>query len=289
MKTLFQKLVNRVKLGKADAAFIDEVRLAFQDGILTDEERFWLQERHAELNASEAWWDAAPELYASAVRGATKAGELSEEAESQLKEIRGYLHLDADSGAQGDKLIEAGRQTRLQRIDDGLRTQQRLDWLETLRAGRSNIPPPPNVILRDGELVFLVTSGVAVEEKVVRREYAGGSRGVSIRVAKGVSFRVGNSRGHSVPISELVPISEGQLIITSLRVIFQGNPKSFADPVEKLKCKEDMLLAIAESVVSPTSARRVGRPPTGATPFSIVGAETMRGFGPAAVGRLPLD
>jgi hypothetical protein len=234
MKTLFQKLVNRVKLGKADAAFIDEVRLAFQDGILTDEERFWLQERHAELNASEAWWDAAPELYASAVRGATKAGELSEEAESQLKEIRGYLHLDADSGAQGDKLIEAGRQTRLQRIDDGLRTQQRLDWLETLRAGRSNIPPPPNVILRDGELVFLVTSGVAVEEKVVRREYAGGSRGVSIRVAKGVSFRVGNSRGHSVPISELVPISEGQLIITSLRVIFQGNPKSFADPVEKL-------------------------------------------------------
>ena len=234
MKTLFQKLVNRVKLGKADAAFIDEVRLAFQDGILTDEERFWLQERHAELNASEAWWDAAPELYASAVRGATKAGALSEEAESQLKEIRGYLHLDADSGAQGDKLIEAGRQTRLQRIDDGLRTQQRLDWLETLRAGRSNIPPPPNVILRDGELVFLVTSGVAVEEKVVRREYAGGSRGVSIRVAKGVSFRVGNSRGHSVPISELVPISEGQLIITSLRVIFQGNPKSFADPVEKL-------------------------------------------------------
>jgi hypothetical protein len=234
MKTLFQKLVNRVKLGKADAAFIDEVRLAFQDGILTDEERFWLQERHAELNASEAWWDAAPELYASAVRGATKAGELSEEAESQLKEIRGYLHLDADSGAQGDKLIEAGRQNRLQRIDDGLRTQQRLDWLETLRAGRSNIPPPPNVILRDGELVFLVTSGVAVEEKVVRREYAGGSRGVSIRVAKGVSFRVGNSRGHSVPISELVPISEGQLIITSLRVIFQGNPKSFADPIEKL-------------------------------------------------------
>jgi hypothetical protein len=97
MKTLFQKLVNRVKLGKADAAFIDEVRLAFQDGILTDEERFWLQERHAELNASEAWWDAAPELYASAVRGATKAGALSEEAESQLKEIRGYLHLDADS------------------------------------------------------------------------------------------------------------------------------------------------------------------------------------------------
>jgi hypothetical protein len=234
MKTLFQKLVNRVKLGKADAAFIDEVRLAFQDGILTDEERFWLQERHAELNASEAWWDAAPELYASAVRGATKAGALSEEAESQLKEIRGYLHLDADSGAQGDKLIEAGRQTRLQRIDDGLRTQQRLDWLEALRAGRSNIPPPPNVILRDGELVFLVTSGVAVEEKVVRREYAGGSRGVSIRVAKGVSFRVGNSRGHSVPISELVPISEGQLIITSLRVIFQGNPKSFADPIEKL-------------------------------------------------------
>jgi hypothetical protein len=257
MKTLFQKLVNRVKLGKADAAFIDEVRLAFQDGILTDEERFWLQERHAELNASEAWWDAAPELYASAVRGATKAGELSEEAESQLKEIRGYLHLDADSGAQGDKLIEAGRQTRLQRIDDGLRTQQRLDWLETLRAGRSNIPPPPNVILRDGELVFLVTSGVAVEEKVVRREYAGGSRGVSIRVAKGVSFRVGNSRGHSVPISELVPISEGQLIITSLRVIFQGNPKSFADPVEKLIDIGPGVDGLRYSVMNRTTPRMV--------------------------------
>jgi hypothetical protein len=53
MKTLFKNLLQRVKHGEADAEFIEEVRHALKDGILTDDERFWLLERHADLKAGD--------------------------------------------------------------------------------------------------------------------------------------------------------------------------------------------------------------------------------------------
>jgi hypothetical protein len=72
------------------------------------------------------------------------------------------------------------------------------------------------------------------EEKVLRRRFEGGYQGVSFRVMKGVSYRVGGFRGHSVSETGIVATSNGNLIITSKRVIFQGDKKSFAVKLDKI-------------------------------------------------------
>lgn len=94
--------------------------------------------------------------------------------------------------------------------------------------------PGANVLLKRGELAYWLEVGEWVEEKVVRRRYEGGSQGVSIRVMKGVSFRVGAHRGQYVSDTGLVAVSRGELILTNKRVYFAGNRKSFSVPISDL-------------------------------------------------------
>ena len=62
---------------------------------------------------------------------------------------------------------------------------------------------------------------------------SGGSHGLSIRVMKGVSYRVGASR--SIPIKEQVSIKHpGVLVITSKRVVFSSPTESFSIPFTQL-------------------------------------------------------
>jgi len=58
------------------------------------------------------------------------------------------------------------------------------------------------------------------------RTYAGGSRGVSFRVAKGVSFRAGGFRGHSESHEAIKLIDTGNLILTNKRLIFIGQKRN---------------------------------------------------------------
>ena len=84
-----------------------------------------------------------------------------------------------------------------------------------------------NVVLKGDESPFWSQPAVLYEEKVVDRRYEGGSRGASIRVMKGVSFRVGAHRGHVVTDTADVSVCNGDFIITSQRLIFRGDSKSF--------------------------------------------------------------
>jgi len=51
---------------------------------------------------------------------------------------------------------------------------------------------------------------------------------------KGVSYRVGSHRGHIVTDKAVMPVSEGDLVITNKRVIFRGDAKSFSSKLDKL-------------------------------------------------------
>jgi hypothetical protein len=82
------------------------------------------------------------------------------------------------------------------------------------------------LVLRKGETAYWSEPGAILEERVVRREYVGGSSGASFRVAKGVWVRSGSYRGHVESEKGIVPISNGALILTNHRVIFHGDNKS---------------------------------------------------------------
>lgn len=83
-----------------------------------------------------------------------------------------------------------------------------------------------NVMMSDGEVCHFFSPGTFVRTKNVVVGYSGGSRGTSIRVAKGVSFRVGASKAK--PIRDNVQEKHpGYLTITSKRVLFAGSKGSF--------------------------------------------------------------
>lgn len=76
------------------------------------------------------------------------------------------------------------------------------------------------VILRQGERAFWQANATALEEKVLQRQYVGGSQGVSIRVMKGVTYRVGSTRGHTVEKTGIVEVGRGTLTVTDQRFVF---------------------------------------------------------------------
>lgn len=83
-----------------------------------------------------------------------------------------------------------------------------------------------NLLLRRGEICHYAEAATLITSKTVTTGYQGGSSGISLRVAKGVTVRSGSSRG--VPIKgEEVTRHNGALYITNNRVIFASPSKSF--------------------------------------------------------------
>ncbi|MGI6548799.1 MAG: hypothetical protein ACOX4Q_02010 [Syntrophomonadales bacterium] len=70
-------------------------------------------------------------------------------------------------------------------------------------------------------------SNVDYYEDKTRRQYVGGSAGVSFRVAKGVYLRTGSFRGHPVEKTERVHVDQGILAVTTKHIYFGGTKKNF--------------------------------------------------------------
>lgn len=81
------------------------------------------------------------------------------------------------------------------------------------------------VLLHADERAFLIANGVAlIEPRHGASHYEGGSSGVSIRIAKGVRYRVGQNRGTLVQGTEQpVAIDTGSFTVTNRRAVFQGS------------------------------------------------------------------
>jgi hypothetical protein len=90
------------------------------------------------------------------------------------------------------------------------------------------------IVLKRGEVLHLAEKAALLKE-VIQREFQAGSRGVSFRVMKGVSYRVGSTRGKMVEVGRtLEAVDEGDLCITSSRVVFTGLRKTMEMPYTKL-------------------------------------------------------
>lgn len=81
-------------------------------------------------------------------------------------------------------------------------------------------------ILKKDEVVHYADNALLKELRSVNLGYSGGSHGVSIRIAKGISYRIGAHRGQIVKEDRLIPISQGVLIITNQRLLLHPSPGS---------------------------------------------------------------
>ena len=108
-------------------------------------------------------------------------------------------------------------------------------WFSKIESGGElPVGTPSNLILQKDEKCHLSIPGSLIEERVVRSNYVGGSRGVSFKIAKGVRYRVGQNRGHIQSERGMVPVSEGYFIVTNQRIVFSGDKKSVETTFKKL-------------------------------------------------------
>jgi hypothetical protein len=84
------------------------------------------------------------------------------------------------------------------------------------------------MLLKKNEKVFMFGDGASlVEARRLPGEWVGRSQGVSLRVMKGVSYRIGGNRGTFQQGAEVpTVIDTGRLTISNQRIVFQGNKQT---------------------------------------------------------------
>src|SRR5262249_32015414 len=90
---------------------------------------------------------------------------------------------------------------------------------------RDESPEAVPIVLKPDERVFLIIDGAGlIEERRGQGHYQGGSQGVSLHIAKGVTYRVGAQRGTFVPGEEHpTVVDHGVAVVTDERVVFEGS------------------------------------------------------------------
>ncbi len=88
--------------------------------------------------------------------------------------------------------------------------------------------------LQKGEQVVWAFSDSKYLEDKTRRQFVGGSQGVSVRVMKGVYYRVGAFKGQSVEHTERIHIDTGWVVVTNKNIYFAGPKKSVRLPYAKI-------------------------------------------------------
>lgn len=210
---LLQRIVDAFRearrRGRSREQFLFAVREALRDGLLTDAEWRHLHELQDELGLSdEDIRRLRGEVYHAAVTAVRADDRLTPEEEATLSKLIAHFGVDQAT-------LERSR-----------RNLARYRLLYELEQGRLPEIDVPGLVPVRGETVHWLEPAELLEERVVDRRYEGGSSGFSFRIARGVYYRVGGHRGRLVSEKALVPVSRGEFVITSRRLIFRGDRKS---------------------------------------------------------------
>ena len=143
-------------------------------------------------------------------------GELTEEEFRELEGLASALAIPDDF--VGAKVKELAAMRRLSR----------------LRAGDLPVLQVTGLVLKKGEVVHWAQPAVLLEQRVIKKKWESGFSSMSFRLAPGVTWRVGGTKGHLVPVSEVVRASTGWLLISNKRLVFRGNQKSFQYALDEL-------------------------------------------------------
>ena len=91
----------------------------------------------------------------------------------------------------------------------------------------------PFNLQRDEKVVWAFPNSKYLEEKT-RKQFVGGSRGVSVRIMKGVYYRVGDFKGQSIEHTERVHVDSGLVALTTKHIYFAGPSASLRIPYSKI-------------------------------------------------------
>jgi hypothetical protein len=119
---------------------------------------------------------------------------------------------------------KAAEQRLAEAADEARRTYEAWEWSKL----EHHSDDVQGVVLKRGEIAYAVVEGVALVEP--RREpgrWAGGSHGVSFRIAKGLTYRVGQQRGKFEQGQERPTVTDtGTFVVTNQRCVFVGSKRN---------------------------------------------------------------
>lgn len=127
-------------------------------------------------------------------------------------------------------------------IDEIKRKPQYLEYVKFLTVQdvlNGNIPQRINieqipVNLQKSESIIWIFNDIALYSEVIQRKTVGQSSGFSIKIAKGIYYRVGAFSGQPAITATIQPKYFGTLIITNQNIIFYSQEKSIKYPYKKI-------------------------------------------------------
>jgi hypothetical protein len=99
---------------------------------------------------------------------------------------------------------------------------------------RFDFDTPPQVAFQKNEKIVWFFSTCILKEMKTTKHYVSGSHGFSFRIMKGISYRVGTTKGRTVSTTDLQEKGNGNLILTDKNVYFSSSTKSFRIPLRKI-------------------------------------------------------
>lgn len=141
------------------------------------------------------------------------------------------IYASKESSQQKEEKEEKERLEKIKAEEEKKKEEELLKemWEEKKNEISNNGLPtvsPDTLHLTKNEICHFIgdASFCKIKKQVVG--YEGGSRGVSFRLMKGVSFRVGNHRGHYVK-EEVTEKLDGTIYLTSKKIVFSTMEKTF--------------------------------------------------------------
>jgi hypothetical protein len=108
-------------------------------------------------------------------------------------------------------------------------------FVQKIYEGKVNLPTRDcPVILKKTEKAIVVLPNITFKEPRAVRTSVGGYGGPTIRIAKGISFKLGGASSRSVSHDEIKAIDKGTLTITNKRLIFTGTMKTLNYNLSKI-------------------------------------------------------
>jgi hypothetical protein len=219
---LFEKLTSSFGSGKLKKEQVERLREAIwnalADGRIDDQELSYIQGFYSDSELTkEDFKKLCSEIFQAVVEQAIADKRVSEWELASLNNILERFNIDPAMEAWAQEKIQYFRE--ISRIESGA----------PLQTGN-----PTGLILQKSEVCYLSLPAQLYEERVVSRNYTGGSQGVSIRIVKGLTYRVGQQRGQMISQTGMTLISDGFLVVTNKRIVFSGSRKSVSTPLDKL-------------------------------------------------------
>jgi len=157
-----------------------------------------------------------------AVAEALEDDVLSEAEERALVAFKSHFDLPADVIDRSGAYVRLAKAGVLRDVMNG-QLQQRVEVQGIL----------PFNFQRSETLIWLFQN-VPYYESRTRTTHAGGHSGVSLRVTKGVYYRLGGFKGNPVVTTALAHVDTGLLAVTDKHLYFAGNTKAFRIRYDKI-------------------------------------------------------